>query len=277
VCSSDLDSIDGAPAAHVALRYALGGPNQTCTDGELSGEMALVAGLLAIDAGRAESMVVVAGDELTWPRVAVLERLGVLSTDETPRPRGPYDRHRRGSVPAELVAALVMEDRARAERRGARVYAVLGGPGLGSEQDAGPRQYPRRPDNHRQAFARALARAGIGEDAVDLFSGAGAGLPDLDAVELAAAEHLAVRSEPTWLVGLRGLFGHCPSDGVLRIGAACLALRDGFVPPTVGLVTPDPATNLRWSDRAAVSSPRVVLHHGVARGGQCVSLVLRRP
>jgi 3-oxoacyl-[acyl-carrier-protein] synthase II len=271
------DSIDGAPAAHVAMHCGLGGPNITCTDGELAGEMALVAAMLALDAGRADSMVVVAGDALTSTVLEVLERCGVLCSTDTPRPPGPYDRDRCGLVPSELVAALVIEDRARAERRGARVYALLSGPGLASEPDAGRGDYPRRQETHERAMAKALERAGLAPEDVDLFSGAGAGLRDLDSVELCAAEQLGTHSQPPWLVGLRGLFGYCPSDGGLRVAAACLALSDGFVPPSLGLVTPEPATRLRWSARAVAASPHVVLHHAAARGGQCASLVLRRP
>jgi 3-oxoacyl-[acyl-carrier-protein] synthase II len=271
------DSIDGAPAAHVAMHCGLGGPNITCTDGELAGEMALVAAMLALDAGRADSMVVVAGDALTSTVLEVLERCGVLCSADAPLPPGPYDRDRCGLIPAEIVAALVIEDRARAERRGARVYALVSGLGLACEPDAGRGDYPRRHETHGRAMAKALERAGLGPADVDLFSGAGAGLRDLDAVELGAAEQLAANSRPPWLVGLRGLFGYCPSDGGLRVAAACLALSGGFVPPSLGLVTPEPATRLRWSARAVAAGPRVVLHHAVARGGQCASLVLRRP
>jgi 3-oxoacyl-[acyl-carrier-protein] synthase II len=271
------DSIDGAPAAHVAMHCGLGGPNITCTDGELAGEMALVAAMLTLGAGRAEAMVVVAGDALTETVLGVLDRCGALYAADASRPPGPYDRDCCGLVPAELAAALVLEDGARAERRGARVYALVSGPGVASEPDAGRNDYPRHPETHRQAMVQALERAGLGPDDVDLFSGAGAGLAELDSVELRAAESLRSRSEPAWLVGLRGLFGYCPADGGLRVAAACLALEGGFVPPSVGLVAPEPATRLRWSADAARSRVRVVLHHAAARGGQCASLVLRRP
>ena len=271
------DSIDGAPAAHVAMHCGLGGPNVTCTDGELAGEMALGAAMLTLEAGRAEAMVVVAGDALTETVLGVLERCGALCSADAPRPPGPYDRARCGLVPAELSAALVLEDRGRAERRGARVYALVSGLGFASDPDAGRNDYPRHRETHWQAMVQALGRAGLGPDDVDLFSGAGTGLAELDSVELGAAEELRSHSEPAWLVGLRGLFGHCPSDGALRVAAACLALRGEFVPPSLGLVTPEPATRLRWSARAARSRVRVVLHHAAARGGRCASLVLRRP
>lgn len=56
------DSIDGAPAAHIAIRWGLQGPCLTFVDGMASAVNALVAACRQVASGRAERMYVVAGD-----------------------------------------------------------------------------------------------------------------------------------------------------------------------------------------------------------------------
>jgi hypothetical protein len=58
------DSIDGAPAAHIALDRGLCGPSITFCDGEQSAVSALVYAARLIESGRVDRMVVVAGDYL---------------------------------------------------------------------------------------------------------------------------------------------------------------------------------------------------------------------
>jgi hypothetical protein len=58
------DSIDGAPAAHVALAFGLCGPSVTFVDGEESAISALVSAARFIAQERVDRMVVVVGDYL---------------------------------------------------------------------------------------------------------------------------------------------------------------------------------------------------------------------
>ena len=58
------DSIDGAPAAHIALDRGLCGPSITFCDGECSTVSALVYAARLIESGRVDRMIVVAGDYL---------------------------------------------------------------------------------------------------------------------------------------------------------------------------------------------------------------------
>ena len=93
------DSIDGAPAAHVALDRKLGGPSLTFADGEASAVMALLHAARQIALGRARRMYFVAGDRIDpWIAAAIA--------------RDPdYVRCAHGGtkLAAECVFALVLE------------------------------------------------------------------------------------------------------------------------------------------------------------------------
>lgn len=93
------DSIDGAPAAHVALDLGLGGPSLTFTDGEHSATAALAFAARQIAGGRAERMYVVVGDRLDVPFARAL----AIDPSFT---RGVGGEER---VVAECVFALVLE------------------------------------------------------------------------------------------------------------------------------------------------------------------------
>ena len=114
------DSIDGAPAAHIAMDLGLRGPSATHTDDVLSGEQALLHSVLAIRNGRAARLVVVAGDTMTsWRR-----RTEVRCRREQPDSAG------------EGAVALVVESGASARERGVTGWARLvgvgrAGPGAG--------------------------------------------------------------------------------------------------------------------------------------------------
>jgi hypothetical protein len=91
------DSIDGAPAAHVALDLGLGGPSLTFVDGRASGVSALAYAARQIAWGRVERMYVVVGDHYD-------EMFGDALVDD-PEFGVPNQR----VCSAECVVALVLE------------------------------------------------------------------------------------------------------------------------------------------------------------------------
>ncbi len=134
------DSIDGAPAAHVAIELGLGGPSVTHADGALAGELALVHAALAIANGRALRMVVGAG-EFPAPRLASVAT------------------HCAAGAARAGVVALVLEAAAAVGDRGGRVRARLQGIGFGAGHvGRGPRS--RNDGTVREAIAAALRQAG---------------------------------------------------------------------------------------------------------------------
>jgi 3-oxoacyl-[acyl-carrier-protein] synthase II len=258
------DSVDGAPAGHIAIQLGLQGPSTTLVDGGLSGETAVWHAALAIQSGRAQRMLAGGGDELTETLHRVLDELGLwCAADESGQQlMCPYDGRRRGPLPGEATAMLVLESSELAERRGAHVYARLLGFGHGAALGS---------------MRAALSAAGIESQQVDLFSGAGASLPGLDEIELRAANELWGEGTGCSLVAIKSSVGEFEAAGALRLAALALAVGGGFVPASLNLEQPRPATGLRFSARAEPWPVRHALHHGLARGGQSLSLLLGRP
>jgi len=146
------DSIDGAPAAHMAMELKLGGPSVTHVDGHVAGEMALVHAALAVHGGRAKCMVV-GGGEAPSP---LAQRL----TENCPLPERSAG-----------AACLVLESSRAARERGAPVLARLRGIGFGSDPETRFGRLPATAAGSSAALRDALAQAGLEPEAVDRIAG----------------------------------------------------------------------------------------------------------
>ena len=65
--------------------------------------------------------------------------------------------------------------------------------------------------------------------------------------------------------------------GAVEILASALALRDGIIPPTIGLVNPDPECDLDYTPLKAKERPvRVAVSNSLGFGGHDASVALRK-
>ena len=65
--------------------------------------------------------------------------------------------------------------------------------------------------------------------------------------------------------------------GAAEILASALALRDGIIPPTIGLTDPDPECDLDYTPLTAVERPvTVALSNSLGFGGHDACVALRK-
>jgi act minimal PKS chain-length factor (CLF/KS beta) len=207
-----------------------------------------------------------------WGWVSHLASGRVSRSDDPATAFLPFDTRAAGYVPGEGGAILVMEEENAARARGARVrgeiagYAATFDPPPGSE----------RPPGLERAARLALADAGVEPGAVDVVFADAAAVPAADAAEAAALTALfgpygVPVTAPKTLTG-RLYGGGAPLD----VAAALLALRDGVIPPTVGVVRPVPDHRLdlvREAPREARLRTALVLARG--HGGFNAAVVVR--
>src|SRR5262245_58320473 len=147
---------------NLAIRLGVRGLNTTVTNGATSSLDALQHGLTALRCGRARVLLVGGLEVLSPVLVEGFWRAGVLGDTGAPR---PFDRRRRGLIPAEGCGVLVLERAETAQARGARVYGEVAGYGsvpvdVGDEAVAAEEAIA-------EAMGRALAAAGTSTDEVD--------------------------------------------------------------------------------------------------------------
>ncbi len=154
-------------------------------------------------------------------------------------PCRPFDASRAGLNLGEGAAYLVLETEESALERGAKPLAVLSG--WGNACDAF--HQTASSENGEGAFLamqEALARAGLQPADIGYVNAHGTGTPNNDASESAAlcrvfGEHLPPVSST------KAATGHTTSaSGSIEAVFCILALQDGFIPPQVHFLTPDP-------------------------------------
>jgi 3-oxoacyl-[acyl-carrier-protein] synthase II len=195
-----------------------------------------------------------------------------------PDPCRPFDRARRGMSLGECAAFMVLEEAGAARARGARVLAEVAGCGMSADA-----HHMTAPDPSGDGLARsmkaALAAAGVAHDEVDHISAHGTGTEQNDIAETRAIKTVfGERAHRIPVVSIKGMVGHClGAAGAIEAVATALSIHHGVLPPTAGLVAPDPECDLDYVPlRARRASIRVAISNSTAFGGNNGTLVLRR-
>ena len=126
----------------------------------------------------------------------------------------------------------------------------------------------------------ALDRAGIDASQVDYVNAHGTATPLNDAMESKAlARVLGTEKDRVWVSSSKGQIGHTlAAAGAIEAVISALAVRDRSLPPTAGLVDPDPACALRHVTQATkVERTRAVISNSFGFGGMDGAIVVTEP
>ena len=196
----------------------------------------------------------------------------------SPEPCRPFDRDRKGLNLGEGAAMLVLEDYDRARARGARIYALLGGYGITADAHHMTAPHPEG-DGAARAMQGALDDARISAAQVGYVNAHGTATPHNDAAESKAIHRVfGARAKNICVSSIKSMVGHTlGAAGAVEAVASCLTLHHGVVPPTVNLVTPDPAFELDFiPGDARQLRLEAILSNSFAFGGNNTSLAFLR-
>jgi 3-oxoacyl-[acyl-carrier-protein] synthase II len=260
-------------SCQVAIHLGTHGPTITSVAACAAGIFAFVEAKRLIDLGEAD-VVITGGTEANIIPVAVaaMANMRALSTrnDEPEKACRPFDLDRDGFVYGEGAAAMVVESLEHARSRGARIYAELAGGAVTS--DAYHVTAPE-PSGYGAALAisRALKRSATDREEVDLVVAHGTGTPLNDAAETQAIKKaLGEHAYRVAITAPKSMVGHqLGAAGAVSALTAVLAIREGVVPPTINLETPDPDCDLDYVPLTARRMPvRTAIANGFGFGGQ---------
>lgn len=228
-------SSSGALVAVPARMLGLGGPVALLGTGCSAGNDAIGHGCDLIATGQADCVVAGGAEELAEAVYSLFTGLRALSPDLL----RPFDAGRRGILPAEGAAALVLEPAGAARARGARVLARVAG--YAAAADA---HHLTAPHPAARALVGCLgdvlARAGRAPSDVDWVCAHGTGTPASDGVEAAGLAR-ALPSRPA-VSSVKGALGHAQGAASALEAVACVeAVRTGVVPGMPTLRVADPA------------------------------------
>jgi 3-oxoacyl-[acyl-carrier-protein] synthase II len=267
-------------ACEVAMDLGVHGPVNASALACASGTYALLEARRLILTGEADVVIAGGADAAISRSVfASLNLMGPLTEFDGPPAEAsrPFDAQRSGFVFGEGAVVFVVESADHARRRGARPYGTVAGGALTC--DAFHMAAPEPTGTYAaRAISQALTSADLRPHELDYICAHGTATKANDAAETTAirialgdAADAIPASSPKSMVG--HLIG---AAGALSAMACLLAMRDGVIPPTINLHTPDPDCDLDYVPLIARETPvRAAAANAFGFGGQNCVIVLR--
>jgi 3-oxoacyl-[acyl-carrier-protein] synthase II len=258
-------------AVHVARELELAGVNTMIPAACAAGNYALAHAVDVLRAGRAELMLAGGADAFSRITYAGFARLGAIAPERCQ----PFDRRRKGMIPGEGAAVLVLEPLDAARRRGARIYAEVAGYGLSCDAHHMTAAHPEG-DGAVRAMSRALADAGVAPEEVSYISAHGTGTPTNDRLEAIAVGRVFGAGTRVPISSIKSMLGHTMGAASAIEAAVCaLAVATDEIPPTMGLE--DPENDLDYVPNAARRlRVEVAMNNAYAFGGNNASTIFRK-
>jgi 3-oxoacyl-[acyl-carrier-protein] synthase II len=238
-------SIVGMLSSEISIALQLRGISHVVSTGCTSSTDAVGYAMAQLRAGEADVLLSGGVDACVTPGMIYgFSRMRVMATRYNADPATasrPFDRGRDGFVLGEGAWMVVLETEDRARARGAHVYAIV--EGYGSTCDAYHRvQMDPEGDEIVRAMTLALERAGRRPDEIGYINYHGTSTHLNDAIEARCVRRLFGRhAERMAGSSTKSMVGHPQgASGACGIVVSALALRCGYLPPTINQFDPDP-------------------------------------
>ncbi|HDP93875.1 MAG TPA: beta-ketoacyl-[acyl-carrier-protein] synthase II [Candidatus Aminicenantes bacterium] len=274
-------TIANLASGNVSIRYGMKGPNLANVTACATSTHSIGESFRIIQMGDADIMVAGGAEYPITPLgVAGFSIMRALSSrnDAPERASRPFDLERDGFVIAEGAAVVVLESLESALKRNALIYAEVSGYGY-----TGDAFHMTAPDPEADGAVRtmemAIRDAGITTSQIDYINAHGTSTPLNDKTESLGirklfgehADHLAISST-------KSMTGHMlGATGAMEFVFTTMALKEGFVPPTINLENPDPECDLNYTPGKGVERELThALTNSFGFGGTNGALVVSR-
>ncbi|MFN2747109.1 MULTISPECIES: beta-ketoacyl-ACP synthase II [Bacillus] len=202
-----------------------------------------------------------------------------LSTNPDPKTASrPFDKNRDGFVMGEGAGIVVLEELEHALNRGATIYAEV--VGYGSTGDAYHITAPApNGEGGVRAMKEAIKDSGLAPESVDYINAHGTSTPYNDKFEtIAIKEVFGEHAYKLAVSSTKSMTGHLlGAAGGIEAIFSVLAIKEGIIPPTINIETPDEDCDLDYvPDKARRQDVNVVLSNSLGFGGHNATLIFKK-
>lgn len=268
-------------SGNIAIKYDAEGPCLPIVTACATGTNSAGEAYRAIKYGFADAIITGGAEAAVHPlAIGGFNSSKALSKADDPKQASiPFDKRRSGFVIAEGAGILVFEEYEHAKARGAKIYAEVCG--YGNNCDAYHYTAPR-PGGvvASKVIKMALDEAGFTADDSLYINAHGTSTPLNDktetaAIKLALGEELARKAR---ISSTKSMTGHMlGATGGVELVATALALKNGIVPPTIGLEVPDEECDLDYTPNKAVKCDLTIgISNTFGFGGHNSCVALRK-
>jgi 3-oxoacyl-[acyl-carrier-protein] synthase II len=268
-------------SGHLSIKYGFKGPNHAVVTACASGVHAIGDAARLIMWGDADVMVA-GGAEATVCELGIAGFCAsrALSTGFNDQPAAasrPWDKDRDGFVMGEGSGVLVLEEYEHALRRGAKIYAEIGGYGMSG--DAHHITAPAEGhDGAYRSMKAAMKNGGVRAEDIQYVNAHGTSTPLGDDLELEAVERLfGDAAKGLAMSSTKSATGHLlGAAGAIEAIFSILAIRDNVAPPTLNLDEPSRHSVIdRVPNQAQERIIRMALSNSFGFGGTNASVIFR--
>jgi 3-oxoacyl-[acyl-carrier-protein] synthase II len=260
-----------AAPSEIAREFGCCGPLMMISTACAAGNYAIAHAYDLIRLNKADIMIAGAADGISRIEFTGFNQFSAVAPDKCQ----PFDRNRKGMIPAEGAGILILESMDHAVRRHAGIYAEVAGYGLSCDAH---HMTNASVEGIAMCMQKALRDAHITVDDVDYISAHGTGTPANDRAECAAIKEVfGPRSKSIPVSSVKSMLGHAMGAASALEAAVCvLAVQTGMIPPTINFETPDPDCDIDCvPNRARKHNVNIALNNSYAFGGNNASLVFR--
>lgn len=271
-----------AASGQVSIHYGITGPSYGIVSACATANNAMVDAYKLIQSGDAD-LVITGGSEaaICTLGVAGFAAMRALSqrNDDPKHSSRPFDKDRDGFVLSEGAGVLIFESEEHAKKRGAKILGELLGYGMNSDAT-----HITQPDQEGKQASKAiletLQRSRLNPEDIQYVNAHGTATELGDVAETAAlknafgehAKKLAISSTKSQVGHLLG------GSGGVELIFSLLAIRDGLIPPTINLDTPDPRCDLDFTpNKAKEKKIKNIVSNSFGFGGHNVCIAATIP
>ncbi|MCI8912862.1 MAG: beta-ketoacyl-ACP synthase II [Lawsonibacter sp.] len=272
--------ISNMAAGHMAIRFGFQGMCSCVVTACAGGTNAVGDAFRHIRDGYAEVMLCGGAEAAVTPlAMGGFTAMKALYEGQDPlRASIPFDAERSGFVMGEGAGALLLEELGHAQARGASIYAEI--TGYGANCDAHHITAPAPGGAGGAAcMSLALADAGTAPETVDYINAHGTSTPLNDSSETAAIHTVfGEHAKKLMVSSTKSMTGHLlGAAGAVEAIFTALALKEGFVPATIGYQLPDPDCDLDVvPNQGRQAEIKTALSNSLGFGGHNAAIVLKK-
>ncbi|MCK5781181.1 MAG: beta-ketoacyl-ACP synthase II [Flavobacteriales bacterium] len=267
----------------ISIKFGFRGPNFTTVSACASASNAIIDAYNYIRLGKADVMVT-GGSEASVidAGIAGFNALHAISqrNDDPATASRPFDQGRDGFVLGEGAGSLILEEYEHAVKRGATIYAEVGGAGMSADAHHMTAPHPEGLGAYK-VMVNCLDDAELSIEDVDVINVHGTSTPLGDVAEIKAIQKLF--GEHAYSLNInstKSMTGHLlGAAGAVESIASVLTLMYGIVPPTINhfeLDTElDPKLNYTFN-KAQEREVNVIMTNTFGFGGHNASILFKK-
>ncbi|PKM82774.1 MAG: hypothetical protein CVU89_04540 [Firmicutes bacterium HGW-Firmicutes-14] len=223
------------PACHISIELGLTGPNMVLNPRPVQGAQAIGEAFQAIGDGLLDQALVGSLDSrLHLAGIQTMNCEGVIydGGNQASEASRPFDKMRKGIIPSEGAAFLVLESLDSATQRNARIYAEVIAYGQSSALTSDEESYCSAAFS---AMEKTLSQGQIDISDIDLLYSSAASCPINDQIEGIAIKKL-IGTSKTKIWCPKAFYGELGASSLsTAVVLAGMSLSGGIIPPSINL------------------------------------------